>query len=116
MAPLVLALALTLAAAPSPRANLALECEGCFGLKIELDGEHLVSLAGLGAAAVQDGKLEVSKRPRLPRVGARTLQGKAVVSGTLFLAAGEEAVAGVHCQTGACESFGDPHAFHADPR
>jgi len=227
MTPLALALALALSG--DPRTDLTLVCDGCFGLQVDLDGEHLVHLPGVGTARVQDRQLGVSKdarfaalppglhhlriqllqgpldsqlaydgdvylrpgaqmvmrvhpgsledvtpqageppkpepkkipdggpaglaqaaltvraddegqcdvaidgmvrlslrrervqrlddvKPGLHRIEVRSLQGKALVAGSLFVGAGDDVVAGAHCQTGAFQVFSDPRAFHAEP-
>src|SRR4051812_32417029 len=57
--PLALALALLLGA--DAHADLTLVCDGCFGMQVDLDGEHLLQVAGLGTAKVQSSKLDVGK-------------------------------------------------------
>lgn len=52
--------------------------------------------------------------PGLHRLEVRTLQGKTLTAGTLFVGAGEQATGGVQCHTGAFQSFADPLAYHAD--
>lgn len=61
---MTLGLALALALAASPRTDLTIVCGDCFGVQVDLDGQRLLHIEGLGGARVQDGKLDTSKDAR----------------------------------------------------
>ncbi|MBS2031014.1 MAG: hypothetical protein JST54_24140 [Deltaproteobacteria bacterium] len=105
MTPLALALALALSG--DPRTDLTLTCDGCFGLSVDLDGEHLVHLPGVGSARVQDRQLGVSKDarftalpPGMHHLKIQLLQGpldsELAYDGDVYLRPGAQMVMKVH--------------------
>jgi hypothetical protein len=101
MTAVVLALAQLLAA--DARSDLTLQCDRCVAMEVDLDGEHLLHLDGLGGASVQAQKLGVAREARftaLPpgthhlrvRLFQGTLEAPLAFDGPVYLPPGEKAV------------------------
>lgn len=103
--------------APLPDGGLPPLAPARLVVRADDEASCAIALDGVEQARLQKERVVAIERlaPGLHHLEVRTLQGKALSRGTLFLGSGQEEVLGVRCQTGAARTDADPGAFHAQP-